>query len=41
LHGADLTDAKLTDAVLTEADYDARTVWPAGFDPVAAGAVLH
>jgi hypothetical protein len=40
LSGADLTGADLTGAKLTDAEYDASTKWPAGFDPVAAGAVL-
>jgi hypothetical protein len=43
LRYADLTDATLTDADLTPATlmgarYDADTVWPGNFDPVAAGA---
>jgi hypothetical protein len=40
LIGADLTDAILTNALLTNAKYDSTTIWPAGFDPVAAGAKL-
>ena len=40
LQGADLSGADLTGAKLTEAEYDASTKWPAGFDPVAAGATL-
>jgi|GEM_PF-1623077 len=40
LIGADLTDADLINAVLTNARYDATTIWPNGFDPVAAGAIL-
>ena len=40
LMGADLTNADLTGAVLTNARYDNITLWPAGFDPVAAGAIL-
>jgi uncharacterized protein YjbI with pentapeptide repeats len=35
LDGADLNGASLIGAV-----YDSETVWPSGFDPVAAGAVL-
>ena len=34
-NGTDLPGAKLT-----RVRYDARTKWPEGFDPVAAGAVL-
>jgi uncharacterized protein YjbI with pentapeptide repeats len=40
LSGADLTGADLTGAVLKGAMYDSTTIWPAGFDPVAAGAEL-
>ena len=40
LVGAILTNAVLTDAILTNARYDNTTVWPIGFDPVAAGAKL-
>jgi uncharacterized protein YjbI with pentapeptide repeats len=32
-------DADLSGADLTGALYDDVTVWPAGFDPVAAGAI--
>jgi hypothetical protein len=39
LEDADLTDAKLDTATLTGATYTSRTVWPSGFDPIAAGAV--
>jgi uncharacterized protein YjbI with pentapeptide repeats len=39
LSGASLEGATLTGAVLTGATYTANTVWPRGFDPVAAGAV--
>lgn len=38
LRAADLTNADLTNAILTGTRYDSRTIWPAGFDPVAAGA---
>jgi uncharacterized protein YjbI with pentapeptide repeats len=41
LAGADLSGADLTGAKLTGAQYDATTIWPAGFDPIAAGAVLE
>ena len=44
LHGADLRDADLRDlrdADLTGAKYDRYTMWPEGFDPSAAGAVLE
>ncbi len=40
LRGADLTNAGLKDTILTGAKYNARTKWPAGFDPKAHGAVL-
>jgi uncharacterized protein YjbI with pentapeptide repeats len=44
LGAADLRGASFKDAILSGADfatalYDGRTNWPAGFDPVAAGAV--
>jgi uncharacterized protein YjbI with pentapeptide repeats len=39
LTGADLTGAKLNGADLRGAKYDSSTRWPAGFDPVMAGAV--
>ncbi len=38
LEGADFTGADLTNADL-RATYDESTIWPEGFDPVAAGAV--
>jgi uncharacterized protein YjbI with pentapeptide repeats len=38
LRGARLSDANLTKADLTDAVYNLGTVWPVGFDPVAAGA---
>jgi len=38
LRGADLSSAELVQADLTGAKYDAKTIWPVGFDPVAAGA---
>jgi hypothetical protein len=39
LSGASLKGANLAGAKLNGARYDDATVWPAGFDPVAAGAV--
>jgi len=38
LRGADLSMADLTGATLTGTRYDRNTIWPEGFDPVAAGA---
>ncbi|MCL4301923.1 MAG: pentapeptide repeat-containing protein [Anaerolineae bacterium] len=38
LSGANLTDADLTGTNLNKAMYDKNTIWPAGFDPEAAGA---
>jgi uncharacterized protein YjbI with pentapeptide repeats len=35
----DLTQARLVGADLCDAQYDADTAWPAGFDPTVAGAV--
>jgi len=40
LCGADLTEAILFEVDLINATYNAATKWPAGFDPVAAGAIL-
>jgi len=40
LTGADLTGAVLAGADLTDALYDAATVWPDGVDPVQRGAVM-
>ena len=40
LAGADLEDTHLTWARLRGAIYDARTRWPAGFDPIPAGAEM-
>ncbi len=40
LTGVDLRGANLSYANLRWAKYSANTQWPAGFDPVAAGAVL-
>ena len=39
LSGANLRNSNLTGAVLSGALYDSQTLWPTGFDPVAAGAV--
>ncbi len=41
LRGADLGGADLSGADLRMVRYNADTQWPAGFDPVAAGAVLE
>ncbi len=41
LRGANLNAANLHRAELRGAKYNANTKWPAGFDPVAAGAVLY
>jgi uncharacterized protein YjbI with pentapeptide repeats len=38
--GADLTDARLKGARLAGARYDAKTVFPRGFDPTRAGMVM-
>jgi hypothetical protein len=38
LNGADLTNARIDRADFTGTVYDQDTIWPAGFDPVAAGA---
>ena len=40
LRNAKLQGANLRDADLKGASYDADTIWPEGFDPQAAGAVL-
>ncbi|MDP6417555.1 MAG: pentapeptide repeat-containing protein [Gammaproteobacteria bacterium] len=40
LQGLNLTGADLSRADLRLARYNEETRWPAGFDPVAAGAVL-
>jgi uncharacterized protein YjbI with pentapeptide repeats len=40
LQGANLTNAVLDRANLSGALFDERTVFPAGFDPIAAGMVL-
>ena len=41
LMGADLSNANLSNADLKEAKYDQTTIWPDGFDPAAAGAILN
>lgn len=38
--GANLTNAKLTGAILTNVTYTDATIWPAGFNPVSAGAKM-
>ena len=38
LHEVDLTGAHLDQTKLTGTCYDSKTIWPEGFDPVAAGA---
>jgi len=40
MRGADLREAKLSEAKLFGALYSTDTIWPEGFDPVAAAAVL-
>jgi len=45
LRGANLTNAKLDsadlrNAILTKTKFNSNTVWPDGFDPVAAGAIF-
>jgi uncharacterized protein YjbI with pentapeptide repeats len=40
LRGTDLRGADLSNADIRAAMYDQNTRWPAGFDPVNAGAVL-
>lgn len=41
LRGANFNGAKLEKIILTDAIYDANTIWPAGFDPQGAGAQFH
>jgi uncharacterized protein YjbI with pentapeptide repeats len=41
LFRADLTGADLTGARLEEAKADKDTIWPEGFDPVAAGVTFE
>jgi uncharacterized protein YjbI with pentapeptide repeats len=41
LRGADLTGAIVTDTEFLRAEYDARTTFPAGFDPAGAGMVFR
>lgn len=40
LFSADLSGAKLNDATLKEVKYNELTIWPEGYDPIAAGAIL-
>ena len=40
LHGADLSRANLRRANLEEAAAGEGTIWPNGFDPVAAGVII-
>ncbi len=40
LSGANLQDTSLTWSRLRDATYDEITLWPEGFDPISAGAVL-
>ncbi len=41
LMGTNLGGANLNNTDLREAKYDETTVWPDGFDPIAAGATLY
>ncbi len=41
LTGVNLTGANLTGANLTQATADKDTIWPEGFDPVAAGVIFE
>jgi uncharacterized protein YjbI with pentapeptide repeats len=41
LMGANLGGANLNNADLRGAKYDQTTIWPDGFDPIAAGAILN
>ncbi len=40
LCGANLLDTRLTWSRLRDATYDETTLWPEGFDPISAGAVM-
>ena len=40
LFSADLSGANLDGAILREAQYNELTIWPTGFEPVNAGAIL-
>jgi uncharacterized protein YjbI with pentapeptide repeats len=40
LCGTNLSEANLSNSKLTGAKYSSKTIWPSGFDPVAAGAIL-
>ncbi len=39
LFGVNLSNSNIIGATFTGANYDSQTVWPAGFDPIAAGAI--
>lgn len=41
LMGANLSKANLNNTDLREAKYDQKTIWPDGFDPMAAGALFY
>ena len=41
LENANLSEAHLDGADLRGAKYNSETMWPEGFDPVAAGALLR
>ena len=41
LMGSNLSEANLNNTDLREAKYDQKTIWPDGFDPVAAGAIFY
>jgi uncharacterized protein YjbI with pentapeptide repeats len=40
LRGLDLSQTNIHKAILVIARYDEKTVWPSGFDPTKAGAVM-
>jgi uncharacterized protein YjbI with pentapeptide repeats len=40
LSNANLSEANLSEADLGKATYTASTIWPDGFDPAAAEAIL-
>ena len=41
LYGANLTDADVTEARFSWSFADESTIWPTGFDPVAAGVIIE